>query len=425
MYKIEKNLITNLKKARTPLSVQKAFFDTLIKKKLRFKTGCRINIAIINLICGGFGDIIFCYKLVVLLKKFSKYIDITIFGINDKIRTLGLDKKARIVLSSKSNECMLPSVSKYPAKERSEFFDMYFVAPVIDDFDPKKVTKSVVSSFEHATFLNTFLFSEYNSGFKKDFFFPMGLGTDYFGIFDRIKIKGKHAKSEITKIIKTKYVVCYIADHKSGYKKCFENFCLMILEKYKSNKKFSFVLPDWIYESYFDDRFINKLEKYYGTITCVFKDEIITELESDKKDRELIFRFDLMPCSYKQMNSYIAYSEKDILVTGDQSLSDAVSYNKNIYYQILPWKAKLAKELGKIIGKDVGLKSSSCGCSHGKTKQRSGNMNILVFNDSILRRLLSVFCELQVNDDLYELYMSLSRMKKITSKKKILEEYDI
>ena len=58
------------------------------------------------------------------------------------------------------------------------------------------------------------------------------------------------------------------------------------------------------------------------------------------------------------------YSLKDILLTGDQSITDALSCctNKNIFYQIAEWKESLGKQLGKMLpNKYLLSKKTSCG----------------------------------------------------------------
>ena len=60
----------------------------------------------------------------------------------------------------------------------------------------------------------------------------------------------------------------------------------------------------------------------------------------------------------------IASSVDDILVTGDQSVTDVLSCcpKKNIFYQIAPWKRDFAKSLSEIMpNKYLESSSTSCG----------------------------------------------------------------
>ena len=64
------------------------------------------------------------------------------------------------------------------------------------------------------------------------------------------------------------------------------------------------------------------------------------------------------------MLSLLKYSVRDILVTGDQSMTDVLSCcaDKNMFYQIAPWKASLGRQLGKKLPNEFLLrKKTSCG----------------------------------------------------------------
>ena len=64
------------------------------------------------------------------------------------------------------------------------------------------------------------------------------------------------------------------------------------------------------------------------------------------------------------MLNLIKYSVDDILLTGDQSITDGLSCcaDKNIFYQIAEWKESLGKQLGKMLpNKYLLSKKTSCG----------------------------------------------------------------
>ena len=54
----------------------------------------------------------------------------------------------------------------------------------------------------------------------------------------------------------------------------------------------------------------------------------------------LTIRFDILPKPRPDFMSIIKYSVEDVLLTGDQSITDAFSCcsNKRIWYQIVPGK---------------------------------------------------------------------------------------
>jgi hypothetical protein len=74
------------------------------------------------------------------------------------------------------------------------------------------------------------------------------------------------------------------------------------------------------------------------------------------------------------MVDLMANSIKDILLTGDQSITDAISccYKKNIFYQIAPWKRDLAKNLSKEMP-NVYLKSEKTSCGTLKAIKYNSN----------------------------------------------------
>ena len=78
----------------------------------------------------------------------------------------------------------------------------------------------------------------------------------------------------------------------------------------------------------------------------------------------LTIRGDILPVPNKEMLSLIKYSVKDILLTGDQSITDALSCcsSKNIFYQIAPWKENFANNLAsKLPNRNLKRKKTACG----------------------------------------------------------------
>ena len=81
-------------------------------------------------------------------------------------------------------------------------------------------------------------------------------------------------------------------------------------------------------------------------------------------NKTLIFRGDIFPVDNGTMLNLMKYSLKDILVTGDQSITDVLSCcaDKNIFYQITTWKESFGKQLGKMLpNKYLLSKKTSCG----------------------------------------------------------------
>ena len=66
---------------------------------------------------------------------------------------------------------------------------------------------------------------------------------------------------------------------------------------------------------------------------------------------KVILNFQVLPLPFEDMQRCIYYSINDILVTGDQSISDVLSCcpSKTIYYQTNSWKTNFASQLGHVL----------------------------------------------------------------------------
>jgi len=125
-------------------------------------------------------------------------------------------------------------------------------------------------------------------------------------------------------------------------------------------------------------RFNKIVKKYYSSSHLVYLDENKKELKeslfdskkySEKDTSIFILRGDILPKPRELFISLMKDSVDDILLTGDQSLTDGLSYcknNKRIWYQVVPWKQEFAYELGKIIpNKYLDNFKTSCGVIKG------------------------------------------------------------
>jgi hypothetical protein len=93
----------------------------------------------------------------------------------------------------------------------------------------------------------------------------------------------------------------------------------------------------------------------------------------------LTLRADVGPLPYDKYTGLFKNCLPDVLITGDQSVTDIISCckNYNIYYQIMPWKAGFARNLAKALGQDFIRKvSTSCGLEKFSSKQHSNIQNV-------------------------------------------------
>ena len=146
----------------------------------------------------------------------------------------------------------------------------------------------------------------------------------------------------------------------------------MICKKYKD--KYSFfqvIIPGWIVNEVLDNnKFKNDILKKckYENISLNTGDDVVFLKGKESKRSHLIFRGDILPKPREIFISLMKDSINDILVTGDQSLSDIISCcnYKKVWYQIAPWKKGLAENLTKHLpNKYYDTFKTSCGTLKG------------------------------------------------------------
>ena len=303
----------------------------------------KLNILLVNLPCNGFGDIIFATRFKSILQKMYKF----------KVNILTTQKKSFIDLgengddifeligSSKNLQCR--RLNKLKISDNIPIFDIIFVAPLQMDFEPK--LSDIQSLIPYSNKFNTFFLSEYNDSLrKKGIYFHTGIGGDRCGLlFDDIDTKSISLQEKIL----NPYSVVYIQPDIGQYKNCLENFLRMILPKY-NDKNFEIVLPNWVGEK---EKYIKRIVElaypYYKTIFVKTKSDLYKYLGDNTTGNKLYYRLDIYPLPNKNMRLLLENSVTDTLITGDQSLTDVLAccVDKNIFYQIVPWKENFAKQL--------------------------------------------------------------------------------
>jgi hypothetical protein len=336
--------------------------------------GSGIKILILNAPCNGFGDLIFALKLSNYLKQWYGA-DVTLATTFEKgLLSLGADPKYVVgLVGGKATQCrrfaMLALNKKLPKQ------DLIFVAPIQIDFGPD--VKDVRKIIPYANIWNTFSFSEYNDTLDKNFTFNTGVGNDRDGILltKPTNLRGR------PKSLKNPYAVVYVASSLDGLTRCIMGFVEMITKKYyRKHKKLDVVIPPWFAKEDIDNQLRKKVSKYYPNILLVQKDKkpiIISEGYSS--NNTLTFRCDILPVPNKLMMKLMSNSIDDILLTGDQSITDALSCcsKKNIFYQIAPWKSDLAKNLAKDMPNTY-LKKVSTSCGSIRAISYKSNYNKFV-----------------------------------------------
>jgi len=339
------------------------------KKRIEKKHFNNLSIGLFNVPCGGFGDIIVTKTFHDYLKEWYPTANVSICTTNPKkYQDLGLKGTKFYHLTRRDGstwedgECSGYEELKLGNKKVK--FDIMIVIPIINYvFNIKKFQKLI----SYANVFNTFSVSEYNGEFPP-YTFPIGVGKGQLGLlFNNFKLKQQT-------LMKTPYALVYIQPSPAWgvhSKYCFLSYLEMICKNYhKKHSNFQIVIPHWIYETLDENyQFMLKVKKiirkYYGTFSIIAKEKhkyILDQNES--KPGELIFRADILPQKREIFISLMKDSVKDILVTGDQSLTDIISCckYKRVWYQIAPWKTGLAENLHKHLpNKYYGTFKTSCG----------------------------------------------------------------
>uniref|UniRef100_A0A6C0KTF7 Glycosyltransferase n=1 Tax=viral metagenome TaxID=1070528 RepID=A0A6C0KTF7_9ZZZZ len=334
--------------------INKTILKYIDEKKKYSKTHTKsLRILILCNPCHGFGDIVFAMKLNAYIKQW--YGSTVHIGTTtpDNFLKLGADKKDIIPLEViKIEQCR--RFGNVTPQKPIKNYDLIFVAPL--PMDNKISQGDITKLTPFANKNNTFFFSEYNDKLDKGFDFNTGIGSRRDGIF-------------LTEVIKTKtnpfaklgkYALAYLAEGIPNSQFCFLNFLELLTTKYKY-KTFSVVAPSWI-SSIKDEQFFSRIHAHYSKIILHTKDEKIILL--DEGENEIHIRCDILPLANKKMLSLMQNSVGDLLLTGDQSVTDALSccVNKNIFYQIAPWKENFGKNLATYLpNKFLIKKRLSCG----------------------------------------------------------------
>lgn len=352
--------------------------DLLLKKfsdKIKIVENMpQLNILILCNPCNGFGDIIFAFKLKKYLTKWYPFADIKIAStMVSNFLTIGENQNSLIQLSSTSKELQcrrFGNLSMSTDNIGNKEFDLIFVAPIPADFDVSY--QDIKKLIPYSNQFNTYFFSEYNDLSYKDIDFHTGIGRGKYGLmFTKIPSHILYDKTFLKKngLKKENYALCYIANTIINMRSCYQSFFDMICKKY-INKTFSIVIPPGLISDIeHNQTSLKKYYKYFSTIVLMKKDgKTAYEDLSPKNNNVLYIRADILPVKNTEMLTLMYNSVNDMLLTGDQSITDGLSCcpNKNIWYQIAPWKEAFGRQLSiHMPQKYYRRKKTSCGTIEG------------------------------------------------------------
>jgi ribosomal protein L7Ae-like RNA K-turn-binding protein len=341
-----------------------------------------LNVLILNAPCNGFGDIIFAFKLYKIMKSVYNCHTYIATPDKDKMMMLGkLSDETVILLTDKNGkhpgQCRRYGTLKMHTDMK---FDLILPAPIAWDF--KFSLKDVKNLIPYANKHNTFAFSEYNDYLDKGMYFNTGIGKGRLGLLLLPVPKTKE------RLIRDKYALAYLNTIDSTtprWRGCLKNFINMVTDKYKFRRFQLIVSPpmmdylkgvesgDWYKKASITKKELrNTVNKHYHNILLIDKPDAREQLKHlPRNENTFIIRGDILPVPNETMLQYIEHSVNDILITGDQSITDVLSCcpTKNIWYQIAPWKENLGSQLAKQMhNKYLASKRTSCGTVKAKFK---------------------------------------------------------
>lgn len=337
--------------------------------------------------CMGFGDIVYGMKFNQYLEDWYNC-DIKIATTNPQgFKTLGAKDDNLYLLKSKSklSQCRKVKLMKFHTLSGDLIdppdVDLIFIAPLTTDFNPDY--KDIKALIPYSNQLNTFFLSEYNDSTKKNIDFHTGIGKGRYGLFLTETSEGDRLPQT-----SNEYSLIYIADSISRANNCYSAFIEMVTKKYhKKHTEFDIVVPEWIATHIKTNKKLLKfISNYYDNIEIVTKKSKNVDFDTQNT---LYIRGDIFPLPNTDMLQLIRHSVRDILLTGDQSITDALSCcstTKNIFYQIASWKENFGKQLAEQLPNEY-LKKKTTSC--GTLKAIKYKSNYTDFNDSWDFRILA------------------------------------
>lgn len=364
--KVIDEIVDNVLDLRSKDELKDVLWEAYEGRKCKKNCGQSLNIIVLNAPCYGFGDLIFSMKLAGYLREWYSAKVIIASPLADGLVKLGEKPENTVLLKAMSAKVDASACHRFQRLRLATEIpkqDLILVAPIQAGFNPS--LRDVRYLIPYADVFNTFTFSEYNDSTNKGFDFNTGVGNKRYGLLltNMSKIKGKPQK------VKKPYALSYIASPENlpNADGCLLAFVEMIASKYRKSKRFEIVIPAWVANDeaeWLKKRIVKRISPYFSNIVYQGKEGKMVLYRGAEKKNTLTLRADVLPVPNQEMIRLMKGSVKDILITGDQSLTDALSCcsSKNIFYQIAPWKENLGKNLTHLMpNKYLQRKRTSCG----------------------------------------------------------------
>lgn len=313
--------------------------------------------------CNGFGDIVFAVKLMGYLREwYDAEVHILTTRPQDFAK-VGETHNIYKLITKREDQCRRFSTCEVPKEVLEIVYDLLFIAPLQADFTI--LQSDIKAIIPYSNKWNTYFFSEYNDDKHKPFDFPTGVGGNRLGLLFTSLDKEPERRKDLV----NPYAVVYVAESIPRVVFCYLSFFNMVVKKYvKEYKNLDIVVPGFIADQLIGMKNNCKLDfikkNYPNIIVKTKKEKISFQSEKETDKNTITFRGDIYPIPNIEMKALMIFSLEDILITGDQSLTDALSccHTKNIWYQQASWKLNLAKNLSNLLPqKYFSHKKTTCG----------------------------------------------------------------
>jgi hypothetical protein len=356
------NIMDQIDDCKTKCDVKDVLWKSFVKTKNKMPRTSHLKVALVCIPCHGYGDIVFCAKIAEYFTEWYKC-EITILTTTpEKFKHIGCNITTVRLGNTKRNECR--RLKKLKLSKRLPVQDLIFIAPLQSDQEPDM--RDIQYVFSYSTLFNTFFMSEYNPISKCGnnvmthpmFDFITGVGDDRYGLL----LSTIPEPLPKLKYMTNPYAVAYVSTTVEDASSCALSFIEMVAKKYrKTHKRLDIVISNDVIDDS-DYRDIIDVCKPYGTIQIDNGKGI--EVLKDTGDSVITLRSGIYPLSRKDMIRLIRNSVRDILVTGDQSLSDVLSCckSKNIFYHTVGWKEQFTPYLAEYMpNKYLSDPDTACG----------------------------------------------------------------
>jgi hypothetical protein len=347
---MQKSLEKLIRDARNKVELyqapRKAIVETYSKPCIRNQCLKNLQVTVVCAPCHGFGDVVFATKFARYLKyglgprqaPLAKNVAI-VTSAPGMFKQLGVADLKIYSLQGSQIQCRRLKNFKRPAGLPTQ--DLIFIAPLMQDYSINY--GDIKTLFKESTPFNTIFLSEYQDNPNKGFDFTTGISDRYAGLlFDDLK-----AAPKLKELGRIPYILAYLADSDQAPRYCLNNFVKMVTAKY-SKPALQIVLPEWAgYKLINSSSMLKWIKQRYSTL--IFQTKTGTLVLFSGPGNKLILRGDILPLTRTRMLSAMKNSLLDILVTGDQSITDVINCcsKKNIWYQTVDWKKEFSKALAE------------------------------------------------------------------------------